>query len=75
MLMDYRSYQTKFAGIVLQEYSEEKQCLVGERMNIFKGTPAGLTEAPHLYQHDGYYYLMTAERGNRLSAWRYDGKK
>lgn len=63
MLMDYRSYQTKFAGIVLQEYSEEKQCLVGERMNIFKGTPAGLTEGPHLYQHDGYYYLMTAEGG------------
>lgn len=32
-------------------------------MNIFKGTPAGLTEGPHLYQHDGYYYLMTAEGG------------
>lgn len=63
MLMDYRSYQTKFAGIVLQEYSEEKQCLIGERINIFKGTPAGLTEGPHLYQHEGYYYLMTAEGG------------
>lgn len=63
MLMDYRSYQTKFAGIVLQEYSEEEQRLVGERINIFKGTPAGLTEGPHLYQHDGYYYLMTAEGG------------
>lgn len=63
MLMDYRSYQSKFGGIVLQEYSEEKKRLVGEPVNIFKGTPAGLTEGPHLYWHDGYYYLMTAEGG------------
>lgn len=63
MLMDYRSYQSKFAGIVLQEYSPEKKCLVGERINIFRGTPAGFTEGPHLYRHDGYYYLITAEGG------------
>lgn len=61
MLNDYRDYQTSFAGIVLQEYSEAEQRLVGERINIFKGTPAGMTEGPHLYYHDGYYYLMTAE--------------
>ncbi|MDO4297617.1 MAG: glycoside hydrolase family 43 protein [Lachnospiraceae bacterium] len=63
MAMDYRSYQSKFGGIFLQEYSEEEKKLVGPRINIFKGTPSGITEGPHLYKHDGYYYLMTAEGG------------
>jgi xylan 1,4-beta-xylosidase len=63
MLMDYRYWNTKFGGIILQEYSEEKKALVGEPINIFKGTQLRLTEGPHLYQHEGYYYLMTAEGG------------
>lgn len=63
MLMDHTSFTGKFAGIVLQEYSVSEQKLVGPVHNIFRGTPAGLTEGPHLYYHDGYYYLMTAEGG------------
>ncbi len=61
MLMDYRSYRTKFEGIVMQEYCEVKQCLIGETKIIFKGTPIGSVEGPHLYKKDGYYYLVTAE--------------
>lgn len=61
MLDDYRTYQTGFGGIVLQEYSEAEGKLVGERINIFRGTSSGGVEGPHLYWHDGYYYLMTAE--------------
>ncbi len=63
MVMDYRTWNTKFGGILLQEYSPEKKALVGEPINIFKGTQIGFTEGPHLYYHDGYYYLMTAEGG------------
>ena len=63
MLNDYRCWTTKFSGIVLQEYSEEKKSLVGEPINIFKGTQLRYTEGPHLYKHDGYYYLLTAEGG------------
>ncbi|MBP1755834.1 MAG: beta-xylosidase [Firmicutes bacterium] len=63
MLMDYRCWNTKFGGIILQEYSQEKKALVGEPMNIFRGTQLRLTEGPHLYQQEGYYYLMTAEGG------------
>ena len=63
MLWDHRPGQNRFAGIVLQEYSAEKRALVGERHNIFRGTTLGLTEAPHLYKRDGYYYLLTAEGG------------
>lgn len=63
MLWDHRPGRNRFAGIVAQEYSPAKQRLIGERVNIFPGTPLGLTEAPHLYQRDGWYYLLTAEGG------------
>jgi xylan 1,4-beta-xylosidase len=66
MLWDHRPGQNRFAGIVLQEYSPSERKLLGERYNIFKGTALGLTEAPHLYKRDGYYYLITAEGG---TAW------
>ncbi len=65
---DYRKNSTgnateSFCGIILQEYDEQKQELVGEVYNIFEGTEIGLVEAPHIYYKDGYYYLMTAEGG------------
>jgi xylan 1,4-beta-xylosidase len=47
----------------LQEYSVKERKLIGERVNIFKGTPLGFTEAPHLYKRNGWYYLLTAEGG------------
>jgi xylan 1,4-beta-xylosidase len=66
MLWDHRPGQNRFAGIVLQEYSPRERRLMGERQVIFKGTPLGLTEAPHIYKRGGYYYLLTAEGG---TAW------
>lgn len=63
MLWDHRSGKNRFAGIVLQEYSVAERRLLGQRQLIFKGTPLGLTEAPHLYRRDGWYYLLTAEGG------------
>ncbi|WP_338766360.1 glycoside hydrolase family 43 protein [Massilia sp. METH4] len=62
-LWDHRPGGNRFNGIVLQEYSVEERRLVGRRENIFKGTPHGLTEAPHLYKRNGWYYLLTAEGG------------
>ena len=63
MLWDHRPGQNRFAGIVAQEYSAKERSLVGPRKVIFPGTPLGLTEAPHLYKRDGFYYLLTAEGG------------
>jgi xylan 1,4-beta-xylosidase len=63
MLWDHRPGNNRFAGIVLQEYSTKERKLIGERKNIFKGTPIGFTEAPHLYKRNGWYYLVTAEGG------------
>ncbi len=62
-LWDYRPGNNRFAGIVLQEYSVKERKLLGTRANIFPGTPLGLTEAPHLYKRNGWYYLITAEGG------------
>ena len=63
MLWDHRPGRNRFAGIVLQEYSPSERRLIGERVNIFPGTALGLTEAPHLYKREGWYYLLTAEGG------------
>ncbi|HOJ76985.1 MAG TPA: glycoside hydrolase family 43 protein [Bacillota bacterium] len=63
MVWDFRKGRNRFGGILLQEYSVEEKKLIGPVYNIFKGTKFGLTEAPHLYKHKGYYYLMTAEGG------------
>jgi xylan 1,4-beta-xylosidase len=51
-----------FDGILLQEWSPEGG-LTGEVTNIFPGSSRGLTEAPHLFRRNGYYYLTTAEGG------------
>ncbi|KAF1303951.1 MULTISPECIES: glycoside hydrolase family 43 protein [Enterococcus] len=65
MVWDYRVYHHSFYGIVLQEYDHEQKKLVGEAKVIFKGTDRKLTEAPHLYKIDNYYYLLTAEGGTK----------
>ena len=63
MLWDHRTGRNRFGGIVAQEFSLKDRRLIGERVNIFPGTALGLTEAPHLYKRNGYYYLLTAEGG------------
>jgi len=63
MLWDHRPGRNRFAGIVCQEYLPAERRLAGERQVIFEGTELGLTEAPHLYRRDGWYYLLTAEGG------------
>jgi xylan 1,4-beta-xylosidase len=63
MLWDHRPGNSRFAGIVLQEYSVKERKLIGERKTTFTGTPLGFTEAPHLYKRNGWYYLITAEGG------------
>ncbi len=67
MLWDHRPGRNRFAGIVLQEYSVAERRLLGTRELIFKGTPLGLTEAPHLYKRGGWYYLLAAEGGTNWS--------
>ena len=51
-----------FDGILLQAWSPERG-LYGPVRNIYAGTSRGLTEAPHIFKRNGYYYLTTAEGG------------
>ena len=51
-----------FDGILLQEWSPERG-LFGPVTNIYCGTPLGLTEGPHLFKRNGWYYLTVAEGG------------
>jgi xylan 1,4-beta-xylosidase len=62
-LWDHRPGQNRFNGIVIQEYSVKERKLIGERKNIFAGTPIGFTEGPHVYKRGGYYHLLVAEGG------------
>ena len=62
LLVDHRKGKF-FGGIDLQEYSETEQKLIGPVYHIFDGTELGVTEGPHLYKLNGYYYLLTAEGG------------
>ncbi|MHA0857234.1 glycoside hydrolase family 43 protein [Paenibacillus sp. CMAA1364] len=65
MNWDHRIGHHNFYGIALQEYSATERKLVGKAEIIFKGTDIMLTEAPHLYHLNGYYYLLTAEGGTK----------
>lgn len=67
MLWDHRPGANRFAGIILQEYSVKEGRLIGERINIFKGTSLGFTEGPHIYKRNGWYYLLTAEGGTNFN--------
>ena len=63
MVADWRPGNNRFAGISIQQYDRRTRRLVGAERPIFKGTSAGLTEAPNLYRKDGWYFLVTAEGG------------
>ncbi|MBW8844515.1 MAG: glycoside hydrolase family 43 protein [Burkholderiales bacterium] len=52
-----------FDGILLQEWDAGQGRLVGPVTNIYRGTPLGLVEGPHLFKRNGWYYLITAEGG------------
>lgn len=63
-IWDYRmTTSNKSAGIVMQEYDADAQKMIGPVYKIFDGTKLAKTEAPHLYRHGEYYYLITAEGG------------
>ena len=65
MMWDHRAPAGKnaFGGILLQEYDARKKRLVGPVKNIYSGSDLKVTEGPHIYKKDGWYYLMVAEGG------------
>ncbi len=60
---DPRPHHHPFYGIMCTEFSEKEGKLVGKPWIIYKGTNEKLTEGPHIYKKDGYYYLFVAQGG------------
>ncbi len=66
MLVDHRN-GIFFGGIEMQEYDPLHKCLIGERHYLTQGSALGVSEGPHLYQNNGYYYLVLAEGGTEYN--------
>jgi xylan 1,4-beta-xylosidase len=58
---DHRGGRFSFGGILLQEYDHGRAELVGEPELIY--TSDELMEGSHLFERDGWFYLMLAEGG------------
>lgn len=58
-----RHHSNPHNNIIIQEYFHNEQRLSTDRTIIFGGTDRKLTEAPHLYKVDDFYYLLVAEGG------------
>ena len=67
MVWDHRPDHHPFYGIVKQELDSTTFQLIGTPKLIFKGTEIGLTEGPHIYKKDSFYYLLTAEGGTEYN--------
>ena len=63
MRWDGRPGQKSFSGIELQEYDPARQELTGPVSLMWQGTKRGITEGSHIYQRDGWYWLLCAEGG------------
>ncbi|WP_028611736.1 glycoside hydrolase family 43 protein [Paenibacillus harenae] len=67
MQWDFRDGQSRFGGILLQQYDPLEQRLTGPIRKIYEGTDIGVTEGPQLFKRDGYYYLLVAEGGTGIN--------
>lgn len=62
MMWDFRKKgDSRFGGIVVQEYDHAARRLVGPMRNVLAKDV--LIEGPNIYKRGGYYYLMLAEGG------------
>ena len=55
---DNRPGSGYFGGILLQEFDAVAGKLKGPVHNIYRGSPRGLVEGPHLFKRNGYYYQI-----------------
>lgn len=61
---DFRPRNIDRRAIILQEFDLENGKLLGKPVRISSGaTQRRFVEGPHIYKHNGLYYLLTAEGG------------
>lgn len=56
----------QFSGILMQEYDHAQKKLIGPVKKISTGTALSLSEGPHLYKRNGWYFLLLAEGGTGI---------
>lgn len=62
MVTDHR-VPKKYAGrLILQEYSSEQKCMIGQPREIYAAKDIFL-EGPHIFKRNGFYYLLSADTG------------
>ncbi|MNZ35519.1 Beta-xylosidase [compost metagenome] len=62
MVTDHRIPKRFKGRLVIQEYSEKEQRMIGEAVTIYASNDIFL-EGPHIYKRNGYYYLFAADTG------------
>lgn len=62
MVTDHRVTKRYRGHLVIQEYSEQEQRIIGEPVTIYASNDIYL-EGPHIYKRNGYYYLFAADTG------------
>lgn len=66
MIVDHRKDKF-FGGIELHEVNPNTLELINKGYFLTEGTKLGLTEGPHLYKRNEYYYLLLAEGGTEYN--------
>lgn len=56
----------RFDGILIQEYDAKEERLLGQPRRLFEGTELDITEGPHIFRREDYYYLVCAEGGTQF---------
>ena len=62
MISDHRPGHDRFAGVVMQEYDPVAKKLVGPMKKIWRSHEE-LSEGPHMFKKDGWYYVFLAYGG------------
>ncbi|MBT1165754.1 family 43 glycosylhydrolase [Bifidobacterium simiarum] len=63
---DHREYHHAFNGITITELDVDTMRLMPETTRtLWEGTDVKVTEGPHLYKINGWYYLFAAEGGTQ----------
>lgn len=61
---DFRECRNSFNGITITEFDPvAMRLLPGTSRTLWGGTKSRVTEGPHLYKKNGWYYLFAAEGG------------
>ncbi|MCK0473664.1 glycoside hydrolase family 43 protein [Halalkalibacter sp. APA_J-10(15)] len=63
MQWNFRNSNRRFDGILLQEYSEKEQRLIGPVHKIIDGVDHWVKEGSNMYKRGEYYYIIIAEGG------------